>query len=166
MSLITPIGEEVLLSISSELKDASCLAVIADETTDKSIKSQLSVVVRYLNGDTLTERCIGMIYPSNLKGKALADANLSHLKSLNLLLEKWLIKAMIKRVLYPEKIKTFKRLQEFLQLAVYLHCLARIEFSFKIHSKFDFIGDIACFFFKSSSRRKTRLTTAIKSMSD
>ena len=67
--LITLIGEEILSSISSEVKDASCFAVIADETTDKSIKSQLSIVVRYLKGDTLTERCIGMINQSNLKVK-------------------------------------------------------------------------------------------------
>ena len=58
--LITLTGEEILSSISSEVKDASCFAVIADETTDKLIKSQLSIV-RYLKGATLTERCIGMI---------------------------------------------------------------------------------------------------------
>ena len=59
--LITQIGEEILLSISSEVTEASCFAVIADETTDKSIKSQLNIVVRYLKGDTLTEQCISMI---------------------------------------------------------------------------------------------------------
>ena len=36
---ITLIGDEILSSISSEIKDASCFAVIADETTDKLIKS-------------------------------------------------------------------------------------------------------------------------------
>ena len=86
--LITLIGEKILSSISSEVKDASCFAVIADETTDKLIKGQLSEVIRYLNGDTLTERCIGVINQSNLKGKALADTILSHLKSLNFPLEK------------------------------------------------------------------------------
>ena len=59
---ITLICEKILSSISSEVKDASCFAVIADETTDKPIKSQLSIVVRYLIGDTLTEQLIGMIY--------------------------------------------------------------------------------------------------------
>ena len=34
--LITLIGEEILSSVSSEVKDASCFAVIADETTHKS----------------------------------------------------------------------------------------------------------------------------------
>ena len=81
--LITLIGEEILSSIYSEVKDASCFVVIADETTDKAIKSQLSIVVRYLKGNTLMERCIGMINQSYLKDKALADTILSHLKCLN-----------------------------------------------------------------------------------
>ena len=85
---ITLIGEEILSSINSEVKDAFCFAVIADRTTDKSIKSQLSTVVRYLKRDILTERCIGMMNQSNLKSKASADTILSHLKSLNLPLEK------------------------------------------------------------------------------
>ena len=45
--LITLIGEKLLSSICSGVKDASCFAVIADKTTNKSIKSQLSIVVRY-----------------------------------------------------------------------------------------------------------------------
>ena len=36
--LITQIGEEILSSIFSRVKDASCFAVIADETTNKSQK--------------------------------------------------------------------------------------------------------------------------------
>ena len=36
--LIILIGEEILSSLFSKVKDASCFAVIADETTDKSIK--------------------------------------------------------------------------------------------------------------------------------
>ena len=58
---ITLIGKEILSSISSEVKDASYFAVIADETTDKLLKSQLSIVVRYLKDCTLTEQCIGVI---------------------------------------------------------------------------------------------------------
>ena len=86
--MITLIGEEILSSISSEVKDASSFAVIADETTNKLIKSQVSIVVRYLKGDTLTKRCILMINRSDLRSKAFADTILSHLKSLNLFLEK------------------------------------------------------------------------------
>ena len=36
--LITLSDEEILSSISSEVKNASCFAVIADETTNKLIK--------------------------------------------------------------------------------------------------------------------------------
>ena len=54
------------------------LLALPDEATDKSIKSPLSVVVRYLKGDISTERCIGTINQSNLKGKALADTILSY----------------------------------------------------------------------------------------
>ena len=58
-------------------------------------------------------------------------------------------------------------------LAIYVHCSAHILNLVwvkscaipEIYSTFDFTGDIACFF-KSSSTRKARLTTAIKSMSD
>ena len=71
--LITLIGDEILSSISSDVKGASCFAVTADETIEKSIKSQLDIVKRYLKGDTLTEQCIGMIDQSNLKGRALTD---------------------------------------------------------------------------------------------
>ena len=85
--LITLIGKTILSSISSKIEGASCFAVIADETTNKSIKSQLGIVVRYLKGDILTEEYIGMLNQSNLKGKTLADTFLSHLKSLNLPLE-------------------------------------------------------------------------------
>ena len=82
--LITLIGEKILSCISSTVKDASCFAVITDETTDKLIKSHLSIIVRYLKGDALTDRCIGMINQLNLKGIASVDTILSHLRSLNL----------------------------------------------------------------------------------
>ena len=55
--LITLLGEEILSSIFSEVKNASCFAEIEDKTTDKSIKSQL------------TERRFVMINQSNLKDK-------------------------------------------------------------------------------------------------
>ena len=55
---MTLIGEENLPSISSQVKDAFRLAILADETTDKSIKSQLNVVVRYSKVDTLTNNVL------------------------------------------------------------------------------------------------------------
>ena len=53
--LNTLIGEKILSSISSKVKHASCFAVIAEETTDKSIKSQFEYICkifkkRYFDG--------------------------------------------------------------------------------------------------------------------
>ena len=53
--LIALSGEELLIGIFSEAKEARCFAVIADESVDKSIKSQLIIVIRYLKSDTSTE---------------------------------------------------------------------------------------------------------------
>ena len=127
--LITLIGEEILSSNSFEAKDTSCLAVIADETTDKSIKSQLNIVVSYLKDDTLTERCI------HLKGKALADTILSHLKSLNLPLEKIIGQGYNGANSMSEKENGVQAiLKESCPLAVYVHCLAHILNLFLIKS--------------------------------
>ena len=108
--LITLIGKKILSSILSEVKDAFCFAVIADETTNKSIKSQLSIVVIYLKDDTLTERYIGIINQSNLKSKAFADSILSHLKSLNLLLKNMIGQVYDGTSSMSGKKKAFKKL--------------------------------------------------------
>ena len=118
--LITLIGDEILSSISSEVKDASC---IADETIDKLIKSRLSIVVRYLKGDTLTQRSIGMINQSNLKSKAIADTILSHLKFLNLPLKKMIGQGNDGTSSMSGKEKGVQAIvKESCPLAVYIHC--------------------------------------------
>ena len=149
----------------SEVKDTSCFAVIADETTDKSIKSQLSIVVRYLKGDTLTERCIAMINQPNLKGKALADTILSHLKSLNLPLEEMIGQGYVGASSMSGKEKGVQAtVEEFCPLAVYVKCSAHVlnlvlvkscAIS-EIHCTFDFLGNIGSFF----------LNYAVKEMHD
>ena len=137
----------------------------------------MSIVVRYFTGETLTERCIGMINQSNLKSKVLADTILSHLKSLNLPLKKMTSKAMIWRsseFYVREKKEVQAIVKESCPLVVYAHCLAHVLNLVlvkscaipEIHSTFDFIVNIAQFFFKLSSKRNAGLTTAIESMSD
>ena len=108
-----------------EVKDATCFAVIANKITNKLIKSQLSIVVRYLKRDTLTGRCIGIINESNSKGKTLADTILSHLKSLNLPLEEIIGQdyAGASSMFGKEK-DVLAIVKESCQLAVYVHCLA------------------------------------------
>ena len=159
---------------SSEVKDAFCFAVIADKTTDKLTKSQLSIAVKYQNSNALTERCIVIINQSNLKGKAVVDAIVSHLKSLYLSSEKMIGHRYDGASFTSGEKKDVQTIVKVsCSLVVYVHCSAHvlnfvlIKFCStpEIHSTFDFIGDIASSF-KSSSRRNARLTTAIKSISN
>ena len=128
--------------------------VIADETTDKSIKSQFSMVVRYLKSGTLMERCIGMINQLNLKGKALADTILSHLKSLNLPLKKMIGQGYDGASSMSGKQKGVQAIiKESCPLDVYVDCSKHVlnlvlVKSYAIpgtHSTLDFIGDIVSF---------------------
>ena len=172
--LITLIREEILSSIFSKVKDASCFAVIADETTDKSIKSHLGIVVRYLKGNTKTERRIRMINQSNLKGKTSSDTILFHLKSLNLPLEKMIGQGYDGASSLSGKEKGVHAIvKESCPIAIYVHFSANVlnlvliksRAILEIHNTFDFKRYIASFF-KSNSKRNARLTTAIKSMND
>ena len=132
------------------------------------------MVVRYLKGDTLTERCIGMINWSNLNDKVLANTIVSHLKSLNLHLEKMIGQGYDGASSMSGKEKGVQAIvKESFPLAVYVYCLAHVLNSVlvkscaksEIHSTFDFIRDIASFC-KSSSERNARLTIVIKSASN
>ena len=67
-----------------------------------------------------------MMNQSDLKGKALADTVLSHLKCLNLLLEKMIGQGYDGASSMSGKKKAFKRLQEPCPLAVYVRCSAHV----------------------------------------
>ena len=153
--LITLIDKKILSVFLLKFKMLLAFAVIADETTDKSIKSQLSIVVRYLKCDTMTERCIGMINQSNLKSKALVDTILSHLKSLNLPLEKMIGQGYDgASSMSGEKKSVQTIIKESCSLAVFVRCstyvlnlvLVKSCTILEIHSTFDFIGILLVFF--------------------
>ena len=68
-----------------------------------------------------------MINQSNLKGKALADAILSHLKYLNLLLEKMIGQGYDEASSMSGKRKDVQAISKrVLPLAVYVHCTAHV----------------------------------------
>ena len=95
-----------------------------------------------------------MINQSNLKGKALVDTILSHLNSLNLPLEKVLVKAIMERVLCPGRKGVQVIVKESCPLAVYVYYSAHVlnlvlvksDAVPKIHNTYDFTWDIASFF--------------------
>ena len=122
--LITLIGEEILSSISFEVKDV-------------------------IKGNTVTELCIAIINQSNLKGKALADTVLSHLKSLKLPLEKMIGQGYDAASSMFGKEKDVPAIKkESCPLTVYADCWTQVLNSvlvkscaiLEIHSTFDFIG--------------------------
>ena len=102
----------------------------------------------------LTERCIGMTNMSNFKGIALVDTVLSHLKSLNLPLEKMIGQGYDGANYTSGKEKGVQAIaKEPFPIDVYVHCLAHaLNLVFvkscaipEIHSSFDLIWDIASF---------------------
>ena len=103
----------------------------------------------------MTERCIGTINQSNLKGKVLTNTILSYSKSLNLPLEKMIGQGYNGASSMCGKEKGVQAIvKESCPLAAYVRCLAHVLNLLlvkpcaipKIHCKFDFIGDIASFF--------------------
>ena len=97
-----------------------------------------------------------MINQSNLKGRATIDTILSHLKSLNLYLEKMIDQSYDGTSSMSGKEKCVQAIvKESSPLAEYVHCSAQVLNIVlvkscaipEIHSTLDFIGDIASFFF-------------------
>ena len=97
----------------------------------------------------------GLINQLNWKSKALADSILSHLKSLNLPLEKMIDQGYNGASCMFGKEKSVEAIvKESCPPAVYVHCSAHllnlvlVKFCtiLEIHSTFDFIGDIASLF--------------------
>ena len=55
-------------AIKSEIDRADYFAVIADETTDVSVKNQMATILRYVHGGEVKERFMGFDNVSGLKG--------------------------------------------------------------------------------------------------
>ncbi|XP_060882145.1 zinc finger MYM-type protein 1-like [Metopolophium dirhodum] len=72
--LINSIKNVIITKIKNEIKDADFLAVITDETTDITKRSQLTTVFRYVNDKGVQERFIGFSDVSaDRSAKSLAD---------------------------------------------------------------------------------------------
>jgi hypothetical protein len=71
--LIESMATVIRRNVSKEVKSAEFFSVIADETTDISHRSQLSVSIRYVNNRKIVERFLEFVYPEALTGVALAE---------------------------------------------------------------------------------------------
>ncbi|XP_050064715.1 zinc finger MYM-type protein 1-like [Aphis gossypii] len=83
--IISSCGDLILKKIVKEVNMAACFSVLADETTDISVKEQLSICVRYVAGSGtdvyLCERFLMYIEIDSLTGKDLAFSIINGLNS-------------------------------------------------------------------------------------
>lgn len=70
--IISCIATVIRKKIAEEVCTAKFFSVIADETTDVSNKSQLSVSVRYIKNKVIVERFLEFLNPDSLSGVGLA----------------------------------------------------------------------------------------------
>ena len=79
--LIATCGRAIQEHIADDVRQAGMFSVIADETTDKGIREQLAIVLRYVDpkGD-VREDLISLLNPEETTGGALADAIIISIK--------------------------------------------------------------------------------------
>ena len=83
--LIITCGRAIQEDIVSQVRRAGVFSVIADETTDKGIREQLVIVLRYVDPTgNVREDLISLLNPTETTGSALADAIIDSIQSVGL----------------------------------------------------------------------------------
>ena len=83
--IIDVLADQIKQQIVQKVKAAKWYTVIADEVTDASNKEQLSIVLRYVEGDSLSVRedLIGFVEcDTGISGRSLANKIISFLEEL------------------------------------------------------------------------------------
>ena len=83
--IIDVLADQIKQQIVQKVKAAKWYTVIADEVTDASNKEQLSIVLRYVEGDSLSVRedLIGFVEcDTGISGRSLANKIISFLEDL------------------------------------------------------------------------------------
>ena len=72
--IIECIGEHIREGITSEVKKAKFYSLLCDEVTDVSVKEQMSVVLRFVDGDCdIREEFVDFIYTDKITGEVMAS---------------------------------------------------------------------------------------------
>ena len=70
--------------LSTQIKKAKYFPMLVDETKDQSRKEQLSIIIRFLDGEIIQERCCGTYHMQKLDAESLANFILKKLDELGL----------------------------------------------------------------------------------
>lgn len=82
--LIQVFGNKVIKNVSTQIKKAKYFSILVDETKDQSRKEQLSIIIRFFDGEIIQERCCGTYHMQKLDAESLANFILNKLDELGL----------------------------------------------------------------------------------
>ena len=83
--LIVTCGLAIQQDIVAKVREAGVFSVIADETTDKGVRGQLAINLRYADGKgNVREDMVSLLNPKETTGSALADAILGSIRDIGL----------------------------------------------------------------------------------
>lgn len=82
--LIQVFGNTVLKKVSTQIKKAKYFSILVDETKDQSRLEQLSIIIRFFDGEIIQERCCGTYHMQKLDAESLAKFILKKLDELGL----------------------------------------------------------------------------------
>lgn len=85
--VISIVNDLVQQKIASKVNNAQCFSVLVDETSDISRIEQVSITLRYVEGETLREDFLQFFPTTIATGQALANIILEKLKELNIDIE-------------------------------------------------------------------------------
>ena len=82
--LIEVFGKKICKNVSTQVKKANYFSILVDETKDQSRKEQLSLIIRFFDGEVIQERCCGTYHMKKLDAESLANFILKQLDELGL----------------------------------------------------------------------------------
>ena len=169
--IILSVSEYMIQEIKKDIRQAGFVAIILDETTDITTKSQLSTVIRYVNNDSVEERFVSF---TNVSDDRSASALAQHVFSI--LTEYDCEKKLIAQtydgaaVMAGEHRGLQVRVREKCPQAVFVHCYAH-RLNLVLSQTVSYIKECKIFFitlagfgtfFSKSTKRTEALDSEVK----
>lgn len=159
--LISSCGFVILNKILQDLKQSQYFSVLADETTDNSHAEQLSLSIRYVKDNLVTEQFLKFVHVTDLTGVGLATTILEELRELQVNLNYMVGQGYDGAAAMSGQFKGVQaEIGRLYPAAIYVHCAAhtlnlvitRSSTVQAIRNAFGIIGKV-CVFINSSAKR-------------